>query len=584
MIKKYNTIFTRIMCLTLPTILIVSLVICLTCIGIAKSLLLKEVTQNAYINLVRGQTELLSYNEEIANVISKISKSKEFKNYITVPKGSNKEQMNLIIDIGKYMDTYRQYLSPVSAYFMVVGTTGEDSRYYTSNTWKWDKVPEDFVKNYLEEEGMIPNKMTYHSDQEVFQSAPYEKSIFVTKPLVSSQGRMYGYVVVVIDESYLYSKYSDYMTDGMSLALIETHGTILSSNDKSRIGTQDTELLEKAKQVVSSDKKYANIEGDKTIIALYLPFYDAYLVEEIEQEVVFASLYRLGDQMKLIMLVVIAVTYSIVFLISRYITKPLHHLAETMSFAVAHDFKEPIAKEKGSLEMQMISEAYNAMLKDINHHVKSLLSEQEERRKAELNALQMQINPHFLYNTLSSIKYLAQHQQIKEVDETIDCLISILQNTIGTTEELITIEEEVKNLGFYVYINQMRYGDFIKVDYEIDPSCYKLKIPKLMIQPFIENAFFHAFTGRKAGNISVFINQNDELLLIEVLDNGTGMKNSEEATKEKKYHFSGIGIHNVDERIKLLYGKEYGVEVQSELGFGTSVSIKLPVSTEVLEL
>lgn len=89
---------------------------------------------------------------------------------------------------------------------------------------------------------------------------------------------------------------------------------------------------------------------------------------------------------------------------------------------------------------------------------------------------------------------------------------------------------------------------------------------------------FRAFTGRKAGNISIFINQNDELLLIKVLDNGTGMKNSEEATRKKKYHFSGIGIHNVDERIKLLYGKEYGVEVQSELDFGTSVSIKLSVS------
>lgn len=580
MIKKHNTIFTRIMCLTLSTILMVSLIICLACIAIAKSILLKEVTQNAYVNLVRGQTELLNYNEEIANVISKLSKSKEFKNYITVPEGSTKDQINLIMDIGKYMDNYRQYLSPVSAYFMVVGTTGQGSRYYTSNPWKWDPVPKDFVENYLEEAGSVPHKMTYHSDQKVFQSAPYGNCIFVTKPLVDSQRRMYGYVVVVIDESYLYSKYSDYMTNGMSLALIESHGGILSSNDKSRIGKQDMELLEKAKQVVASDKQYVNVEGDRTIIALYLPFYDAYLVEEIDQKIVFASLYRLEDYMKLIMLVVIAITYSIVFLISRHITKPLHHLAQVMSFAATHDFKEPIAGEKGSQEMQMISEAYNAMLKDINHHVKSLLSEQEERRKAELNALQMQINPHFLYNTLSSIKYLAQHQQIAQVDETIDCLISILQSTIGTTDEMITIEEEIKNLGFYVYISQMRYGDFIKVDYQIDPSCYKFKIPKLMIQPFIENAFFHAFTGRKAGNISVFINQSNDLLLIEILDNGTGMKNSEEAAKEKKYHFSGIGIHNVDERIKLLYGKEYGVEVQSELGFGTNVSIKLPAQVK----
>lgn len=575
--KKYNTIFTRIMGLTLPTILIVSLIICLTCIGMAKSLLLKEVTHNAYVNLAKGQKELLAYNEEVATLISKISGSKAFKNYITAPEGTPQEQLNLVLDIGKYMDTYRQYLTPVNTYFMVVGTNGETGRYYTSNPWAWDEVPEDFVKNYIAKDGEVANQMIYHGKQGVFSKAPYKNGIFVTKPLLDGTHKMYGYVVVIIDESYIYSKYSDYKTEGMKLAIIESDGTVLSSDDKRRIGTKELEILEQAKQAVDSETGYINIDHEKTMIGLYLPFYDGYLVGEIDQKVIFAPLYRLEKNMQLIMLAVIGITFSFVFVISRHITKPLYKLAQTMSFAATHDFKEPMTQHKGSQEMQMMTEAYNMMLKDINYHVKSLMSEQEERRKAELNALQMQINPHFLYNTLSSIKYLAQHQKIDQVDETIDCLISILQNTIGTTDEMTTIADEIKNLGFYVYINQMRYGDYIKVDYQVDPSCLDLQIPKLIIQPFIENAFFHAFTGRKSGNITVFINQNSGLLLIEILDNGTGIRNLDEGEHKKKYHFSGIGIHNVDERIKLIYGMGYGVEVQSEPGLGTSISIKLPI-------
>lgn len=188
----------------------------------------------------------------------------------------------------------------------------------------------------------------------------------------------------------------------------------------------------------------------------------------------------------------------------------------------------------------------------------------------------MQINPHFLYNTLTSIKYLAKQQRLDEVDETIHSLISILQNVIGKTDSMTTVRDEIENLGYFIYINQVRYGNGIKVDYQIARDCYDLMMPKLIIQPFIENAFFHGFVGTDVGNITVFINSDEELLMIEVIDNGVGMANSETTINEKKYHFSGIGINNVHERIQLLYGEEYGIEVYSEVGEGTSIIIKLP--------
>ena len=217
------------------------------------------------------------------------------------------------------------------------------------------------------------------------------------------------------------------------------------------------------------------------------------------------------------------------------------------------------------------------MIEKIDYYVKNLISEEEERRKAELNALQMQINPHFLYNTLSTIKYLARGEKINEVENTIDALISILRNTIGTTEEMATIESEIENLKQYVYINKLRFGGETNVTFKVDESCRNLLIPKLIIQPFIENAFFHAFTGNSRGEINVFINKCGNFVLVEIMDNGIGMEVTDINKLKKKKIKGGIGIKNVDERIKLIYGEEFGVKIDSELGYGTIISIKIPV-------
>ncbi len=155
--------------------------------------------------------------------------------------------------------------------------------------------------------------------------------------------------------------------------------------------------------------------------------------------------------------------------------------------------------------------------------------------------------------------------------ETIHALISLLQNTIGNINETNTntVEQELDNLKNYVYINQMRYGDRIKMHYFISPECLACEVPKLMIQPFIENAFFHGFNQKKEGYIQLLISQREEELLCEVVDNGDGMEIESRSnlpkSKGKRHFFSGIGILNVQERIQLLYGEKYGIEVDSIL-------------------
>lgn len=579
--KRYNTIFIRILSITLPSFLVLSLIISISCIKISENVLLKEVVEIANRNLIQVKNSLLEYNTEIAVAISKISNSKEFKAYITADNPSSSEQLNLVLEIGRYMDTYREYLTPQDSYFMIAGAEGNESRYYSSNTSKWGSAPTDFIDRFLMVDGHLITGTNYHIDKELFKGAsPFENNIFVTKSLIDAQKNFYGYVVLVLDEKYIASIYEDYITSGMTISVISNTGDILSSSDKERLFTANEELINLIKdhsEELSDTDTVKFIKNDKeTILALYLPFYDAYLVEEINPLIVFSSLHSIADKIIFIILVTLLIVGFVVFIATRNITKPLRYLSERMLFTVTHDFRGQMIEPQGSNELILMTQAYNTMLNDIKEHVKNLVSEQEERRKAELNALQMQINPHFLYNTLTSIKYLAKQQRLDEVDETIHSLISILQNVIGKTDSMTTVRDEIENLGYFIYINQVRYGNGIKVDYQIARDCYDLMMPKLIIQPFIENAFFHGFVGTDVGNITVFINSDERLLMIEVIDNGVGMANSETTINEKKYHFSGIGINNVHERIQLLYGEEYGIEVYSEVGEGTSIIIKLP--------
>lgn len=236
---------------------------------------------------------------------------------------------------------------------------------------------------------------------------------------------------------------------------------------------------------------------------------------------------------------------------------------------------------EGTEEIQELSKAYNTMLERINQYIEERMKIQEEKRNAEIHALQMQINPHYMYNTLASIKWLTWQGDVKKSTAVIDAFISLLRNTISNTDEFVTVEQEVANLKNYVLINQTRYGDAVGVEFYVVDKCKEYLVPKLILQPFVENAFFHAFPEGMEGEISVFIKEEKKYLRFDIEDNGVGMDAEQLYTlnnkKDKKSeHFTGIGINNVDDRIKLIYGMDYGINIVSEKDKGTTITILLP--------
>jgi len=204
---------------------------------------------------------------------------------------------------------------------------------------------------------------------------------------------------------------------------------------------------------------------------------------------------------------------------------------------------------------------------------------QQQKREAELEALQRQINVHFLYNTLATIKFLTQQGKKEEATAMIHSLTLLLQFTLGDMDEVTQVEKEIEALKHYVNINQKRYGNNIKVHFFVAPDATDCEIPKLILQPFVENAFFHGFQEKKEGDIQVFIWCEDNQLICEVMDNGDGFNlETVQNYKESKAYFSGVGITNVKERIQLLYGAKYGIVLDSNPNQGTRIRVILPLS------
>jgi two-component system, sensor histidine kinase YesM len=277
--------------------------------------------------------------------------------------------------------------------------------------------------------------------------------------------------------------------------------------------------------------------------------------------------------------VVFAISISV--FVSARISQPIKRLEKSMLKVEKGDLDICI-EAKGEDEVKQLSRSFNLMLARIKQLMEQNVQEQESKRKSELRALQAQINPHFLYNTLDSIVWMAENGKTEGVITMVAALAKLFRISINRGEEIITIRNELEHARNYLTIQEIRYQD--KFDWEItaDPEVLECKTLKLILQPLIENAIYHGIERTvDKGRIRITASIQDQKVLLQVIDDGLGM--SPETLKKvlssepKNGGGYGVGVKNVHERIQLYYGKEYGLQILSELDEGTTVNIELPV-------
>jgi len=284
----------------------------------------------------------------------------------------------------------------------------------------------------------------------------------------------------------------------------------------------------------------------------------------------------------------IILTILLIGIFSKSFIKRLNEFKEQLHKAAAGDFK--IAKK--SEETDEISELYDdlhIMIDSIQKLITTVYEEQMQKEKlnsrqkdVEFKMLASQINPHFLYNTLETIRMKARCSGEPEIEELVKMLAKIMRRNIQVGDKLVTLKSELELVEYYLKIQQYRFGD--RIHYQIDQRCNieDLKIMPLIIQPVVENAFIHGLETKEGeGQIQIIVDNKDHLV-IEVIDNGIGMSKVKlEEIKDNLNDFkmlnrSNIGLSNVNQRITLLYGEEYGISVESEENKGTKITIKIP--------
>jgi len=233
-------------------------------------------------------------------------------------------------------------------------------------------------------------------------------------------------------------------------------------------------------------------------------------------------------------------------------------------------------KYLGEDEFGYISSAFNKMADNIEELIEEVYITEINKKEIELEALQSQINPHFLYNTLSSINSLANLGEINKVSEMVSSLVKFYRLTLNKGKAIMTVAEELEQVKAYIDIQEIKYGNRFKVSYDIDEKVLKCTTLKLILQPFVENALNHAWFEENI-HISIIAEMTNESIIFKIIDNGIGMKQETiSLIFNPEGESLGYGIRNVNDRIMLNYGKQYGVSIFSRIGIGTTIKIIIP--------
>lgn len=380
---------------------------------------------------------------------------------------------------------------------------------------------------------------------------------------------------------------------------LESGTNVLASRKQVKMAQRNLELLEKKiYQIKENAQEVGHYDENMSILENDIYVFTELITDEIEEYVYYEALELekvkleiekdINAMLQLILTIlgfVLAITWILIILISDSISKPLNHLCELTKQVGKGNFnlQKPIKSEDEVMELE---QSFHQMVGKIEDLVENVRQEQINLRQMELKLLQAQINPHFLYNTLDSISWMAEDGQVEDVVEMVSALSSFFRIGLSKGRDEITLKEEANHIRSYLQILTFRYGDILEYEIQIPDEVAPYPVLKLTLQPLVENALYHGIKQKRGkGMIKVAARSEGDLILIQVSDNGVGMTEEElhilrqSVYKGKLSHEEkGFGLANVHERLRLNYGHQAGLRIESTNQLGTCVTVCLPNS------
>lgn len=415
--------------------------------------------------------------------------------------------------------------------------------------------------------------------------------IAITKPIKIGK-TTYGYLFLAIKEKVIVEMFKNYNENfnGYGVVLDENNSVVASNNKiisdyksnnaSEKINKNNINQYQNINVVKDIDKttKIIKYNGKKYITTTKPISYASWrLIGVIPYKYIYLSCIDIYKTYIFVCIAVIGISIFIAMLIYKSIANPMNELVNAMNSVSEKNIGNTIPIS-GNDEISTIMKRYNIMSQNIKLLVHTVKVREKEKREITLRMLQAQINPHFLFNTLGSLRYIAMMNSDNVVANGLEALAKLLRSTIVNKDEFISVKDEIENVKNYITINKIRYGDTYNIDYDIDECLLDEKILKFILQPLIENCILHGFEEHDELNrIKIKISNGEEFLYFEIIDNGVGI--NEDKLEEGFFNidmFAGIGVKNVRERLSLYYEGIFTFEITSKQNQGTVTKIVIP--------
>lgn len=492
----------------------------------------------------------------------------------------------------EYLDSqkkiYDEIIGPIGHEVVIWGENGffYNSGEIDTDTW----VYQPWYKNLL-------TAMSEGSEGEVHFSRTFSAYKKGERTYQFAAGRFLGsgdekhVLLILIDEKQLEDLYGSVQEQGGQVYLYDQNGFIVSHSNKKMLGKQFIDVNYMQKTYGTENSNIIQKLGKSYVLSTHLDQKTGWTIaEESPTKIILGALNDTYWIIGSILITGLILAVAVSVYISRRISTPLTALSDAMDKFGSPDFTPPCVA-RGTQEIDHLQESFKHMADEITSLMERIQEREKQKRALEVNFLRAQINPHFLYNTLFSIRCAVEVGKNEQAAKMLSAFIDLLRSTLAVKNTTIPLSDELETTRKYLVVQKLRYGEKINYEIEMPKDTEDCMVPPLILQPLVENAIFHGLEAKsEAGTVIIESAFQGNNLLLTITDDGAGMDSETLEKVRASLHQTvikdahSIGMSNVHNRIRLNYGEDYGMSIDSFQGMGTTITLLMPAIKQKEEI
>lgn len=538
----------------------------------------KALLDNTYTNM-KNLDEVFQGVYYLSN---KMSFDPNLKNLVLSIK--NKENKPNVFGIVNFLQLQKQQNKVVDSVYLFIP---DNEMIYTDREWSsvhsLDQKQQKFFQQYVLKYQQDHNALSPFVMEDVLSVS--RKKLFSYMEPIKSNNQIIAWIFFNLDERMIYYRYIDDLRNNKpegSLVYLE------NENGEPVIGEPRNSLSEELEKMIFAYNslnpkkiKKASDFQDYLVVQSGSIFSGYQTLVLVKSDFLLNDLLILQGKIFLVSIMFICASLVLAYNMAKRVNKPIERLEKAMENVGRGEFETKIFVS-GSDEISKLSQGFNTMVMHINQLIEQVIVEKTLTKQAELKALQYQITPHFIYNTLNSIRFAAVMQGAVNIGKLLECFVDLLQASSNKRGSFISLQDEIKTLQSYVLLQKFRHTELFEVKYDIPDALNSCVVPRLILQPLVENSLMHGPSEERGFcNIIIRARKKDKMLILTVEDDGKGVEISRmedllngSNTGERYTH---IGIHNIQERLQLYYGSQSCLRYFSDAKTFTQAILKLPI-------